>query len=470
MDRDEERHSIEQLLKSLPSLVEDATANELCGKINAINIREAAASSQDAMDDGAAAVTYRANAASASSYAKAAVTSYADAAPMTSNANEEATSNADVAATTSNADAAVTANMDAATVTSIAFLLPSDMMEALSCDDILDASDLISSKVLSNDCTSLPAPPLSHVGGSDPNDDPDVNGGKLKDSLRNGTNPNYFICTDNASNTINKSTDVHAHNYCNKSNNSIKISFSKESKGIRIKGNKVEDIPAYASINVQRMVQNGSTNSPSPNRVTKESMTRQEQISRQANQIAMQQQQQQQQRESQLSQQQQDRPHTRNDKTQTAADEKKLEPTDSEVQGGPVLDLNRHGKRLGISLLLCHLIISAKMIAAIYVCSTIDSSKFRWPWMPTCVFGLNGTGLVLEFFVILQGIVLICLKLQDLGPIASMLWHRLLAGCLAFATTIQISLIFILIMLSTVFEVLIYIELKNVPFPKNKRV
>ena len=61
-------------------------------------------------------------------------------------------------------------------------------------------------------------------------------------------------------------------------------------------------------------------------------MTRQEQISRQANQIAMQEQQQ---RASQLSQQQQDRSQTRNDKTQTAADEKKLEPTDSEVQGGP---------------------------------------------------------------------------------------------------------------------------------------
>jgi len=430
------------------------------------------------MDEGVAAVAYSANAASASPNAKAAVSSYADAASATSNANAAATYNEDVAsapsdadaAATSNADAAVAANVDAATVTSIAFLLPSDMVEASSCDDILKASDLLSSKVLSNDCTSLPAPPLPHVGGSHPNDDPDVDGGKFKDSLRSGTNPNNFMCTDNASNTINISTDVQTHNYCNKSNNSIKISFSKESKGIRIKGNKVEDIPAYASINVQRMVQNGSTNSPSPNRVTKESMTRQEQISRQANQIAMQQQQQQQQRESQLSQQQQDRPHTRNDKTQTAADEKKLEPTDSEVQGGPVLDLNRHGKRLGISLLLCHLIISAKMIAAIYVCSTIDSSKFRWPWMPTCVFGLNGTGLVLEFFVILQGIVLICLKLQDLGPIASMLWHRLLAGCLAFATTIQISLIFILIMLSTVFEVLIYIELKNVPFPKNKRV
>ena len=42
------------------------------------------------------------------------------------------------------------------------------------------------------------------------------------------------------------------------------------------------------------------------------------------------------------------------------------------------------------------------------------------------------------------------------------LWHRLLAGCLSFVTTILLSFIFLLLIISTVIEVFIYIELNNI--------
>merc|ERR1719192_482163 len=124
-----------------------------------------------------------------------------------------------------------------------------------------------------------------------------------------------------------------------------------------------------------------------------------------------------------------------------------------DVEPVPPVDLNRYSCHLGLACFFLNFILLAKMIVAVVIAAQVrGSDKDTRTSLPIAIITMNSIGFFMEFLLLIIGIPLICLKIENRGDAASMLWHRFVA---AFLSTCNLSLItgtLIFIFTSTILE------------------